>query len=251
MRPSTSSEFYAELVQRIPEEHRGPLLLGAAEPVPAVMIRDRAWMKEQIRLGGEIWGVEDASLVASLWWYSASQVLVTPSMAALVVAGGVLSPKLEDVTLHHLSNSLLNGAASSYLLATDQPIPALAGLLRPMLAEVIDIVVDLSGRSPQSMWALATDSLANRALFFGNAVGRVAEATVLATDLAVAMGEPLPAPRFVDVSPVQGSAPGRRLVLRQSCCLLYRVPGLKLCSSCPRRHPDERRQILGAPSPMR
>jgi ferric iron reductase protein FhuF len=87
------------------------------------------------------------------------------------------------------------------------------------------------------LWAIATDSLANRLLALGRAAGDVAGATRLAAPLAEAMGSPLPRPRYVDVR-------GTRFTRRASCCLLYRIPHQPLCTSCPRRPPEERRILL-------
>jgi ferric iron reductase protein FhuF len=87
------------------------------------------------------------------------------------------------------------------------------------------------------LWAIATDSLADRLLALGRAVGDVPRVTALAAPLADAVGPPLPAPRYEDVA-------GRRFVRRASCCLLYRVPGWPLCTACPRRAPAERRRLL-------
>jgi ferric iron reductase protein FhuF len=84
---------------------------------------------------------------------------------------------------------------------------------------------------------IATDSIANRLLAVGQAVGDVGRATALAGPLAAAIGAPLPAPRYVDVR-------GRRYTRRASCCLLFRVPGEPLCTSCPRRPPGERQVLL-------
>jgi ferric iron reductase protein FhuF len=87
------------------------------------------------------------------------------------------------------------------------------------------------------LWAIATDSVANRLLALGRAVGDVARATALAAPLAAAVGAPLPVPRYVDV----GGVPFTR---RASCCLLYRVPHEPMCISCPRRPPEERQILL-------
>ena len=87
------------------------------------------------------------------------------------------------------------------------------------------------------LWAIAVDSIANRLLALGRAVGDVPGATALAGPLAAAIGAPLPAPRYEDVG-------GARFTRRASCCLLWRVPGEPLCTSCPRRRPAERRILL-------
>jgi hypothetical protein len=64
-------------------------------------------------------------------------------------------------------------------------------------------------------------------------LGAVPAVTGLAGWLAAAVGVPLPAPRYEDVA-------GARFVRRASCCLMYRLPGGSLCTSCPRRPPAER-----------
>ncbi|HVD26925.1 MAG TPA: (2Fe-2S)-binding protein, partial [Mycobacteriales bacterium] len=87
------------------------------------------------------------------------------------------------------------------------------------------------------LWAIATDSVANRLLALGRAVGDVPAATALAAPLAAAVGAPLPVPRYVDVD-------GVRFTRRASCCLLYRMPHEPMCTSCPRRPPTERQILL-------
>lgn len=83
------------------------------------------------------------------------------------------------------------------------------------------------------LWAIATDSLANRLLALGRAVGDVPAVTALAAPLAAAIGAPLPVPRYVDVG-------GARFSRRASCCLMVELPGGSLCASCPRRPPADR-----------
>lgn len=78
-----------------------------------------------------------------------------------------------------------------------------------------------------SLKAIATDSLANRALERADAE--------TATGLAAQLG--LPAPRFVEIE-------GRAFVRRASCCLIYRSPAGEMCISCPKRTPEERAGLL-------
>ncbi|RIJ76536.1 (2Fe-2S)-binding protein [Nakamurella silvestris] len=247
------------LLLRLPEDYRGPLVCGSdAVRTSGTMIQDPTWMAEQLRLRGEIWSISDVPVLATLWWYSASHFLLTPTIAGLVVTGEVLSPLLPDLMLHHRPDSRVTGADSTRVVPTDDPIQAAAEMLGEMLTGVIDLVAGLSGRSARALWALATDSLANRALFFGEAIGAIDRATSVVTELCAAVGisapDParpqLPLPRFVDMAPPPANAQVRRLVHRQSCCLLYRVPGEQLCSSCPRRHPEDRRADLGTPTPV-
>jgi hypothetical protein len=98
-------------------------------------------------------------------------------------------------------------------------------------------VAEAGGMRERPLWAIATDSLANRLLALGQARGDVARATALAVPLATAVGPPLPVPRYEDVA-------GRRFVRRASCCLLCEVPHQLMCTSCPRRPPAERQILL-------
>ena len=88
------------------------------------------------------------------------------------------------------------------------------------------------------LWAIATDSLAGRLLTLGRAVGAVPAVTGLAGPAGGGgRGRPCRVPRYVDVD-------GARFVRRASCCLIYRLPGGPLCTSCPRRPPAERQRLL-------
>jgi hypothetical protein len=214
---------------------RGAAALGlvpppAAEVVPATALADPAWTAEVLAARGRIARAADSRVLATVWWYSASTVLVTPALAGLV--GGVpLSARLEDIAV-----SLLPGV---------QPIAAVASKgvgdpaadLRASLSAVIDAVAEAGRMGERPLWAIATDSLANQLLAIGRAVGDVPAVTALAEPLATAIGAPLPVPRYADVA-------GARFVRRASCCLVVEVPGGALCTSCPRRPPAERSALL-------
>ncbi len=102
---------------------------------------------------------------------------------------------------------------------------------------MVDAVAAAGGMRPRPLWAIAADSLANRLLALGRALGEEHRVTALAAPLAAAVGPPLPAPRYVDVA-------GVRFTRRVSCCLLYRLPPEPLCTSCPRRPAAERAVLL-------
>jgi hypothetical protein len=91
-------------------------------------------------------------------------------------------------------------------------------------------VASASGAAPRALWAIATDSLANRVLWAG---GAGEHAVALAAD------ERFPVPRYVEVG-------GQRAVRRASCCLVYEAPGQQKCVSCPRQKPDDRLRRLRA-----
>jgi hypothetical protein len=214
---------------------RGAAGLGLVPPptgevVPAVRLADPAWTAEVLARRGRAARSTDLRVLATLWWYSVSTVLVTPALAGLVV-GVPLSARLADIAV-----SLLPGV---------QPIAAVARAgdgdpaadLRASLSAVIGAVAEAGRMRERPLWAIATDSLANQLLALGRAVGDVSAVTALAGPLATAIGAPMPAPRYVDVG-------GARFVRRASCCLVVELPGGALCTSCPRHPPAERHALL-------
>jgi ferric iron reductase protein FhuF len=228
----TDDGAQARVVSRVP----GAAALGLVAPPSAAVVRasllaDPGWTAEVLAARAARQRTDDRRVLATVWWYSVSSVLLTPVLAGLV-AGVRLSARLEDTALH--------------LLGGDTPVAATAGAggtedlaeeLRTTIAAVVAAVAEAGAVRERPLWAIATDSLANRLLAVGRAVGDVATATALAGPVAAAIGAPLPAPRYVDVA-------GARFTRRVSCCLLYRLPHEPLCTSCPRRPPAERLVLL-------
>lgn len=230
-----SQSLQAEVAARVP----GAAALGlvappAATPLPAVLLADPEWTARRLRERALTSGTDDRRVLATVWWYSASSVLLTPALAGLVT-GCPLSGRLEDTTLSVLSGGLLLAATSS--APGPASVEALGRQLRTTVAEVVRAVARAGAMRERPLWAIATDSLANRLLAVGRALGEVERATALAAPLAAAVGSPLPEPRYVDVA-------GARFTERVSCCLLYRVPREPLCTSCPRRPAAERQVLL-------
>jgi ferric iron reductase protein FhuF len=198
--------------------------------VPATLLADASWTAQVLEARAPRGRAVDRRVLATVWWYSASSVLVTPPLAGLV-AGIPLSARLEDLTV-----ALLPGAV---------PIAAVAGAgaadpaedLRASLAAVVAAVAEAGGMRERPLWAIATDSLANRMLDLGRVAGDPVAATARARALAEAIGDPLPVPRYEDVG-------GARFTRRASCCLLHELPSGSMCTSCPRRPPEERRSLL-------
>jgi ferric iron reductase protein FhuF len=215
----------------------GLLAPPSAATVPAVRLADPGWTAQVLAVRASRQRTTDPRVQATLWWYSASSVLLGPVLAGLVT-GRPLSARLADTRLH-----LLAGAVP--VAATTRAAPpglTLAADLRETLADVIAAVAEAGGMRQRPLWAIATDSLANGLLALGRAVGDVGAATALAGPLAAAVGGPLPAPRYVDVPRPDGSA--ARFTHRVSCCLVYRVSHEVVCTSCPRRPPPERQVLL-------
>jgi ferric iron reductase protein FhuF len=232
-----TADAQVEMAARVP----GAAALGLLPPpsarlVPAERLADPGWTAARLAELAERYGSDDRRVLATVWWYSASSVLLTPPLAGLLT-GRPLSGRLADTTLAELSGGVLV-AATAAAGGGD-----LAGELRGSLAAVVAAVAEAGGMRPRPLWAIATDSLAGRLLALGRALGDVPRATALAGELAASVGPPLPVPGYVDVE-------GVRFVRRVSCCLLYRLPAQPLCTSCPRR-PAAHRAVLLADTAAR
>lgn len=214
---------------------RGAAGLGLVAPpsavsVPVVDLADPVVVAELV--AARTPDGTESRVAATVWWYSASAVLMTPTLAGLVT-GIPLSARPEDLVLA-VAPGGLPVAATSSAPSTDP-----GAELRELLATVVPALAEVGGMRALPLWAIATDALAGQLLTLGRVVDAVAAVTGLAAPLAAGIGAPLPAPRYVDVG-------GTRFVRRVSCCLVYRLPDGLLCTSCPRRSPAERRRLLEA-----
>jgi ferric iron reductase protein FhuF len=223
----------AAVAARVP----GAGALGLVAPpvgsvVPGPLLADPGWTAERVAELGQRYRSDDRRVLATVWWYSLSSVLVTPPLAGLAT-GVPLSARLPDLSLTLLAGGTPVAAVSA------APWGDVAAELRETLDAVIGAVAEAGSMRPAPLWAIATDSIANRLLALGRALGDVGAVTALAGPLAAAVGAPLPAPRYVDVGPR-----AVRFTQRASCCLLYRLPHEATCTSCPRRTPFERQVLL-------
>ncbi|SOE00618.1 (2Fe-2S)-binding protein [Blastococcus haudaquaticus] len=209
----------------------GPVAGGMEGAVAATSFADPGWTAQVLARRARAQGTTDRRVLATVWWYSVSSVLLTPPLAGLV-AGIPRSGRLAD-----LSVTLAPGLLPVTAVAVGPGSGDLAADLRGSLASVVAAVAEAGDLRERPLWAIATDSLANRLLAVGQAVGDVDRATALAVPLAEAVGAPLPVPRYEDVG-------GRRFVRRGSCCLVDRTRWGATCTSCPHRRPEERRQLL-------
>jgi len=213
----------------------GAAALGLLPPptaavLEAALLADPGWTAQVLAARAPRQRTTDRRVLATVWWYSVSSVLLTPVLAGLVT-GVRLSARLEDTRLHLLAGGTPVAAT------TRRGAGDLGPELRAALAPVVAAVAEAGGMRDRPLWAIATDSVANRLLALGRAVGDVGAATALAGPLTRAIGAPMPAPRYVDVV-------GARFTQRASCCLLWRVPHEVVCTSCPRRAPAERAVLL-------
>ncbi|MFL6121888.1 (2Fe-2S)-binding protein [Actinophytocola sp.] len=191
--------------------------------MPATAVADPEWLGAQLALAARRFRV-DARTAGVLWWYSAGTVLLGPSSSSYVRGGPVDAPDLDSMTLFvHPDGRLLEARAAGSVSRPE--VPARVGGL---VEACVRAVAPASGASPRSLWAIASDSLANGVLWAG---GGEADAVALAAD------ERFPRPRFVEVA-------GQLAVRRSSCCLVYESPGQQKCVSCPRQRPDDRLRRL-------
>jgi hypothetical protein len=194
-------------------------------PVTAAAVTDPSWLAEQLAATARRYRLLREASVGVLWWYSASSVLLGPPVESLVRGGPVADPAAVTLFLHP-DGRVLDARSSGVI-----PAGSLGSRLGEVLSAAVSAVAAASGAPEPALWAIATDSLANRVLWAGGAPS-------VAVDVAAAVGS-LPVPRYVTVA-------GTRVVRRASCCLIYQAPGEAKCVSCPRQHPDERRRRLVA-----
>jgi ferric iron reductase protein FhuF len=221
----------ASVAARIPgAAGLGLLVPPGAAAVPGSVLADPAWTAATLAERAARQGTRDQRVLATVWWYSLSSVLLTPPLAGLVT-GVALSGRLADTSLVFRPDGLPVAAVSAS--GTDD----VAAELRETLSLVVATVAAAGRMGERPLWAIATDSIANQLLALGRAVGDVPAATAHAAPLVAAIGPPLPVPRYVDVA-------GARFTRRASCCLMVELPGGALCTSCPRRPPAERHALL-------
>lgn len=231
------------------DQHSFLVSSGQSQPVPFDRIsfervQEVDWLEHQIDLQAQRWPSVDRRVLATLWWYSVSQVFLTPTLASLFVTGSALSPRPADVELHCLPDGRIFTARSTAVLDGPDVVDSVAAALRDSVALVIPEVARAGAMRERPLWALATDSLANRLLWLGRASGAVERASALAMSLVQLIGSPMPAPRYVDIARPAPRAGTVRFVRRGSCCLVYLEPGEPKCVSCPRMSPESREALL-------
>ncbi|KOS57858.1 hypothetical protein [Rhodococcus rhodochrous] len=213
--------------------------------VPGAVTTDPHWLAERVRDTGRRWNCPDPRVAGTLWWYSASSTLVAGPVAMLLATGSAPDPDPARWRCTLRPDGYLGAVRSSHLLTGAE---AFARALGPALSAIVSPLAGVSGASERALWAVASDSIANRALDAGRAAHRAEDGCALAAVLSV---PPLMPPRFVDVGPTGTvtAAPGspesgRRFVRRSSCCLIYCATDSDKCTSCPRRAPADRDAAL-------
>lgn len=180
------------------------------------------------------WPDVSPAVLATLWWYGSSSTLATVLVAQLAVTGRCVDPAHPSAVVTVGDTGTLASLGAAVTVDGPGAAAAFADVVDSLVGRVRDRVPSVSGAS---LWAIASDSVANRALDVATALNRVADAPRWAQTLtAERRRHRFPQPRFVDVS-ANGST--RRFLRRSSCCRVVDA-GEDLCTSCPRRTPQDR-----------
>ncbi|TKG71353.1 (2Fe-2S)-binding protein [Prauserella endophytica] len=197
--------------------------------VPATVLADPAWLREDLKGAANLYGRASERVLGTIRWYSASSVLVGPSLESFARTGTALDPALEAVTFTMHPDGRYLDARSERMLGDD--LTALGGALGDALDRIVEMIAHVSGATTRSLWAIAADSIGTRLLWAGR--------TDLAAPLAASIGHRMPPPRYVHIGP-------HEVVRRSSCCLIYEATGGEKCASCPRQTPADREQRIRA-----
>ncbi|KAF0959786.1 (2Fe-2S)-binding protein [Rhodococcus sp. T7] len=218
---------------------------GAAS-FPAALLTDPGWLADRVADTAARWGSDDPRVNGTLWWYSASSTLTGIPIATALVTGVAAHPGLGDAVAFLRDDGYLGGITASSGLPVTEGLSELAAEMAAALTSIVDALAAASGVRHAAMWAIATDSIANRALDAGTACGDRVRGSIFARGLVDALrhaGVVLPDPRFVDV---RAGTLSCRFTQRASCCLIYETPGSGKCVSCPRRPAEDRLRGLAA-----
>lgn len=224
------SDLIARTVARVPALK--PYTEGPFE-LPATTLTDPDWLRQRVADTGRRFRCPDVAVTGTLWWYSTSSTLVFLTVASAMVTGQVGDPRLTGSRCALGPEGDVLGVVGGEAMDIGDAIAPLT----EALASIIEPLAEVSGSRKQTLWAIVTDSLANRCLDVGAALGDRSLGSFFATAIVAHMGATLPKPRFVDVN-------GRPFTQRCSCCLLYRTGVAGMCTSCPHRSPEDRRRGL-------
>ena len=218
----------------------------AAASFPAALLTDPGWLADRVADTAARWGSDDPRVNGTLWWYSASSTLTGIPIATALVTGVAAHPGLGDAVAFLRDDGYLGGITASSGLPVTEGLSELAAEMAAALTPIVDALAAVSGVRHAAMWAITTDSIANRALDAGTACGDRVRGSIFARGLVDALrhaGVVLPDPRFVDV---RAGTLSCRFTQRASCCLIYETPGSGKCVSCPRRPAEDRLRGLAA-----
>ena len=179
--------------------------------VPATLLADPAWTAQVLDARAPRGRAVDRRVLATVWWYSASSVLVTPAAGR----AGRRHPALGAAGRPDRGPAAGRGAdrgAGRRRVPRTRPAD-----LRASLAAVVAAVAEAGGMRERPLWAIATDSLANRLLDLGRAAGDPAAATGAGAHPGRGDRRPRCRCRGTRTSAAPGSPAGRRAACSTSC----------------------------------
>jgi len=204
---------------------------------PAVMSRNIAATQRQFQL-------ESGKDAAHLWLYSFCNTLVAPSLWLMVQESVCPSPNIDDGILQHREGmwwSFHPGAITT----CDQFGAIFAATIRP----VIESLSEVASVSSAPLRAIAADALGSVATEAGNddfapEDGEECAATCedAFREKVATWGARVPPFRSQWITDAVGER--RVVVVRSSCCMMYRSPIADMCTNCPRRDKESRRNLL-------
>lgn len=191
-------------------------------------------LEDVLKRAAQRWPDVTPAVLATLWWYGSSSTLATVLTAQLAVTGRCVDLAHESARVTVGETGTVASSTAAVTVDETRAGASFADAVDGMVEAVRRRVPSVSGAS---LWAIASDSVANRALDVASALDRIDDAPRWA---ALLTGErrrhPFPTPRYVDVT-VNGRS--RRFLRRSSCCRVVDA-GEDLCTSCPRRTPTDR-----------
>ncbi|ORM36758.1 hypothetical protein BFL43_06010 [Williamsia sp. 1135] len=203
-------------------------------PLRGTLLTDPTWLSDRITDTGRRWDCANARINATLWWYSASSTFIAHPIEALLTTRRAPAPHLHQLRFTLRGNGYL---ATTHSSGTVDGAERYSHALVGAYADIITPLAAISGAAPRALWAIASDSVANRALDAGTALNRIPDACTLAAALC---RPPFIRPRFTTTPPTTSAETSRQpsgtpIIRRTSCCLIYQTTGGDKCTSCPRR----------------
>lgn len=203
--------------------------------------------------------VKDDRFQAQLWWWSMCGAVVGPSLAAVLAYGRGPVWDWSQWTAFRRDNYWVGFQSHQFRDIDSDDAEALRAFgeeLAAFLTPLADAVSTVGSIKVASLWAVASDAVANAAVAAGNELMEPWRGALLGKYVVEGLAKvhKVPTPRFVDscngeVGPWDeeaaeaGEKPDFDVVThleRATCCMILHSPNADLCVSCPKRSREER-----------
>jgi len=135
--------------------------------LPGTLLTDADWLADRVDRMARSWGCPDRRTNATLWWYSASAVLLGPAVRSLVLTGELVDLSPAAVRFTTRANGYLERVIPGDGVVPDDLTASMIALgrhLDDVLGLIIKPLAATGGAGQRSLWAIATDSLASAVL---------------------------------------------------------------------------------------